>query len=477
MNMAVGGLDPVTGQCTDNELEELILQAGINMPTPQPTLSILLSNKTSDSLALKAAECTKAGNGYPAWYNYEQMVEHNLWCYADENITLEDARNCALSGCVENGLAGTGHPIAHPAFYNEGKTIELALHEGVDPRTGIKVMEGIKPVKTYDDLWNNFVTLREHFMKVYMRYWNEVVACQRDIHPKIMGSILMHDCIENGRPVDNLGCRYNASVTLLDSGTVNVVNGLAAMKKLIWDDKKYTIDEFMDAMDHNFGFVLGAEKGNFSMLNQEIDPEKHMKYAQIHRDILNAPKFGNDDDYVDDIFVKVWQDYDRVTGSETTYNGYRWITAALSISAHGPHGRVTGATPDGRLAGVTLCDGILSASPGTDVNGPIALIRSGVKLDSTPFASVQLNMKFHPSAIRGDEGSKNFVEFIRSYFRMGGYHVQFNIVDSKMLRDAQDKPQNYRDLMVRVAGFSAYWNELGKPIQDEVIARTEYESL
>ena len=183
MNMAVGGLDPVTGQCTDNELEELILQAGINMPTPQPTLSILLSNKTSDSLALKAAECTKAGNGYPAWYNYEQMVEHNLWCYADENITLEDARNCALSGCVENGLAGTGHPIAHPAFYNEGKTIELALHEGVDPRTGIKVMEGIKPVKTYDDLWKNFVTLREHFMKVYMRYWNEVVACQRDIHP------------------------------------------------------------------------------------------------------------------------------------------------------------------------------------------------------------------------------------------------------------------------------------------------------
>ena len=124
-----------------------------------------------------------------------------------------------------------------------------------------------------------------------------------------------------------------------------------------------------------------------------------------------------------------------------------------------------------------ICDGILSASPGTDVNGPIALIRSGVKLDSTPFASVQLNMKFHPSAIRGDEGSKNFVEFIRSYFRMGGYHVQFNIVDSKMLRDAQDKPQNYRDLMVRVAGFSAYWNELGKPIQDEVIARTEYESL
>ena len=292
-----------------------------------------------------------------------------------------------------------------------------------------------------------------------------------------MGSVLMHDCIESGRPVDNLGCRYNGSVTLLDSGTVNVVNGLAAIKKLVFEDHKYTWDEFKEAMDNNFGFVLGAEKGNFSMLNQEIDPEKHMKYAHIHRDVLNAPKFGNDDDFVDDIFVDLWHDYDRVTASETTYNGYRWITAALSISAHGPHGRVTGATPDGRLSGVTLCDGILSASPGTDVNGPIALIRSGVKLDPTEFASVQLNMKFHPTAIRGDEGSRNFVVFIHSYFQMGGYHVQFNIVDSKMLRDAQDHPQNYRDLMVRVAGFSAYWNELGKPIQDEVIARTEYDAL
>ncbi len=476
-HMLVGGLDPKTGQPLDNELEELMLEAGINLPTPQPTLGILLSTKTTERLALKAAECTKAGCGYPAWFNYEMQVDHLLWAHAEEGITLEDARDVGIAGCVEIGIQGKAHPINHPAFYNEGKTLELALNNGVDPRTGAVVMEGLKPIESYEDVWDNFVTVREHFMKVYMRYWNHVIAVQRQIHPKIAGSVLMYDCVKKGQPIHAGGCRYNKSITLLDSGTVNVANGLAALKKLVFEDKKYTWEEYKEAMDNNFGFIVGATQGNFSMLNQEIDPAKHMKYAQIHKDILEAPKFGNDDDYVDSIFVDLWHDYDRVCASETTYMGYRWLTACLFISAHGPHGRVTGATPDGRLSGVTLCDGILSASPGTDTNGPIALLKSGTKLDPTTFRSVQLNMKIHPNAIKGAEGSKNFLDFIRSYFAMGGYHVQFNIVDSNMLRDAQKKPEEYRELMVRVAGFSAYWCELGKPIQDEVIARTEYNAV
>ena len=198
------------------------------------------------------------------------------------------------------------------------------------------------------------------------------------------------------------------------------------------------------------------------------------EWEQIHRDLLEAPKFGNDDDYVDSIFVDLWEHYNQTCFSETSYLGYEWIPAALSISAHGPFGRACGASPDGRLAGVTLTDGVLSATPGTDVNGPIALLNSGVKLDPTPMRSVQLNMKMHPQSIKGTEGSKNFVNFIKTYFDQGGYHIQFNVVDSDMLRDAQAHPENYRDLIVRVAGFSAYWVELGKPIQDELIARTEY---
>lgn len=476
-HMVVGGIDPKTLANWDNELEELVLQAGINMPTAQPTLGVLVSSKSSDRLLLKAAECTKAGCGYPAWFNYDMMVKHLLWCHAEEGITMEDAHNVALSGCVETGMNGTAHGINHPAFYNEAKTLELALNDGVDPRTGTVMYKGLKPINSYQDVWDNFVAIREHYMKIYMRYWNVVIGVARTVHPKIAGSVLMHDCIKVGRPQCHNGCRYNKVITLLDSGTTNVCNSLAALKKLVWDDKRYTWKEFKDAMDNNFGFIVGAEKGNFSMLNQSIDPSKHEKYAQIHKDVLEAPKFGNDDDYVDNIFVDLWHDYDRVCASETSYLGYRWLTAALSISAHGPHGRVTGASPDGRLAGVTLCDGILSASPGTDVNGPIALIKSGVKLDPTEYRSVQLNMKFHPNAVRGQQGSKNFIDFVRSYFNMGGFHVQFNIVDSNMLRDAQKSPEKYRDLMVRVAGFSSYWCELGKPIQDEVIARTEYNAI
>ena len=476
-HMVVGGVDPKTGACWDNELDELVLQAGINIPTAQPTLGVLVSSKTSDRLLMKAAECTKAGNGYPAWFNYDMMVKHLLWAHAEEGITMEDAHDVTIAGCVEIGINGKAHGINHPAFYNEAKTLELALNDGVDPRTGIKMFSGLKPIACYQDLWENFVAVREHFMKVYMRYWNYVIGIQREVHPKIAGSVLMHDCVKDGRPQDDNGCRYNKVITLLDSGTVNVANGLAALKKLVWEDKRYTFAEFKEAMDNNFGYVVGATQGNFSMLNQSVDPAKHEKYAQIHKDVLEAPKFGNDEDFVDNIFVDLWHDYDRVCASETSYLGYRWLTAALSISAHGPHGRVTGATPDGRLSGVTLCDGILSASPGTDTNGPIALLKSGVKLDPTEYRSVQLNMKFHPNAIRGMEGSKNFVDFIRSYFNMGGYHVQFNIVDSNMLRDAQKHPENYRDLLVRVAGFSSYWVELGKPIQDELIARTEYNTL
>lgn len=476
-HMTVGGINPKTGECWDNELDEMVLQAGINVPTPQPTLGVLVSSKTSERLLMKAAECTKAGNGYPAWFNYDMMVKHLLWCHAEEGITMEDAQDVSIAGCVEIGINGKAHGINHPAFYNEGKTLELALNNGVDPRTGIVAYTGLKPINSYEDVWDNFVAIREHYMKVYMRYWNYVIAVQRQVHPKIAGSVLMHDCVKAGRPQDDNGCRYNKTVTLLESGTVNVCNSLAAMKKLIWDEKLYTFEEFKEALDNNFGYVPGATSGNFSMLNQEIDPEKHEKYAQVHKDALEAPKFGNDDDYVDNIFVDLWHDYDRVCATETSYLGYRWLTAALSISAHGPHGRVTGATPDGRLAGVTLCDGILSATPGTDTNGPIALTKSGVKLDPTQYRSVQLNMKFHPNAIRGLEGSKNFVDFIKSYFNSGGYHIQFNIVDSKMLRDAQKHPENYRDLMVRVAGFSSYWVELGKPIQDEVIARTEYNAV
>jgi formate C-acetyltransferase/4-hydroxyphenylacetate decarboxylase large subunit len=469
-HMVVGGVDE-NGRCSDNELEEIILEAGTSMQTIQPTLGVMVNSKTSNRLLMKAAECTKTGAGYPAWFNNEQAIEHLLQNHQEEGITIEDARDVAIGGCVEIQMQGNCHGICHPAFFNEVKCLEIVLNDGIDPRTGIRCFESLGEINSYDDLWGAWKKVEEKYLKVYMRYWNYVLAVHREINPLVMGSVLVKDCVAKGRPLDSNGARYNKTITLLNSGMVNVANGLASLKKLVFEDKKYTLEEIKEAMKMNFGFERADKIGNFSMLDQKrVDA----KYSRLHKDLLEAPKYGNDDDYVDEIFVKLWENYNETCMSETTYLGLNWIPAALSISAHGPFGRVCGATPDGRVAGVSLTDGILSATPGTDVSGPIALLNSGNKLDSIKMRSVQLNMKIHPNAIKSIDGSRKLVDLIKSYFEQGGYHIQFNIVDSDMLRDAQRYPEKYRSLIVRVAGFSAYWVELAKPIQDEIIARTEY---
>nr|WP_246517121.1 indoleacetate decarboxylase [Clostridium aciditolerans] len=469
-HMIVGGVTR-DGKCADNELEEIILEAGCSMQTIQPTLGVMVNSKTTDKLLMKAAQTTKTGAGYPAWFNNEACIQHLLQNHRDENITIEDARDVGMGGCVEMQMQGTCHGICHPGFFNEVKCLEIVLNDGVDPRTGIRCTEPLGDINSYEDLWNAWCKVEDRFLRVYMRYWNYVMAVHRETNPLVIGSVFVKDCVKNGKPLDSNGARYNKSVTLLNSGMVNVANSLAAIKQLVFENKKYTIEEIRHALKENFGFERADKVGNFSMLEQK---RISGGFERIHRDLLNAPKYGNDDDYVDSIFVECWEHYNEVCLSETTYLGLPWIPAGLSISAHGPFGRVCGATPDGKVAGVSLTDGVLSATPGTDVNGPIALFQSGIKLDSVKMRSVQLNMKIHPNAVRGVEGSHNLVDLVKSYFHQGGYHIQFNIVDSDMLRDAQLHPEKYRDLIVRVAGFSAYWVELSKPIQDEIIARTEY---
>jgi formate C-acetyltransferase/4-hydroxyphenylacetate decarboxylase large subunit len=298
------------------------------------------------------------------------------------------------------------------------------------------------------------------------------MACHRHGQTLVFGSAFLKDCIARGRDLDHNGARYNRTVTILCSGNVNVANSLAAVKKCVFEDGSCSLEEMREALAGNFGYRRVDEESKFSFLEQEKATDR---WERVHRLFLNAPKYGNDDDYVDDIFVAVWKAYNEAVAGQKSYLGLDWVSAALSISSHGPFGRVTGATPDGRLAGVTLADAIQSPFPGTDVNGPLALLRSAAKLDPVEMRSVQLNMKMHPSAIRGMDGSNKLITLIKKFFELGGYHIQFNVVDSQMLRDAQRRPEKYRDLIVRVAGFSAYWVELSKAIQDEIIVRTEYE--
>ena len=470
-HLVVGGLTP-DGKYAENELEFLMLEAGMTYQTCQPTMGILYDPKTTQEFLLKAAECTKSGTGYPAWFDNQRAIQHLLWAHQEEGITIEDARMCGMGGCVEVQMQGNCHGICHPAFINQLKIFECVLQKGKDPRTGIQVFDDPGPLDTYENLWNAWTAAQLKVIHCYEDYWTYVMGCHRHGQSLVFGSAFLKDCIKKGKDLDHNGARYNRTTTILCSGNVNVANSLAALKKHVYQEKKYTLVKIIKAMNDNFGYERVDKESKFSFFQQNQVSED---WAEMYHDLLNAPKFGNDIDEVDDIFVDLWKSYNEAVASQKSYLGFEWISAALSISSHGPFGRVTGATPDGRLAGITLADAIQSPFPGTDINGPFALLRSAAKLDPIKMRSVQLNMKVHPTAVEGINGSKKMVSLIRTYFDLGGYHIQFNVVDSKMLRDAQKNPQKYRDLIVRVAGFSAYWVELSKAIQDEMIARTEYD--
>jgi len=298
----------------------------------------------------------------------------------------------------------------------------------------------------------------------------------RKISPSLVNSMLKPDCLEKGRDLGQMGARFNTTFNVESCGNTTLVNSLASLKKNVYDEKNFSLEVYRKAILDNFGYHTALETGSYSLIDQKPN-EHHSEYRKIHRQSLDAPKFGNDDPYVDAIF-RQWEEW----FCEMTHN-YRSLydqpmyACQISVSTHGPMGAVTLASPDGRLSGTTFSDGSVSAYPGTDKHGPYALFSSATCWNHSLSQNSQLNMKIHPSVVKGREGSRKFLELIRAYMRKGGFHVQFNIVDSRMLKQAQSDPDKFRSLLVRVAGFTQYWVELGKQIQDEVIARTEYEEL
>jgi 4-hydroxyphenylacetate decarboxylase large subunit len=273
-----------------------------------------------------------------------------------------------------------------------------------------------------------------------------------------------------------MGSRYNTTFNIESTGTANLVNSLASLKFNVFDEKSFSLEEYREAIKANFGFKTAQETGSYSLLDQ-VPTGENQKWQWIYKMSLEAPKFGNDNPYVDTI-MKNWENWFCQMGSEfRSIYDQPLYACQISVSTHGPMGAVTLATPDGRLSGTTFSDGSMSAYPGTDKNGPYALFNSATVWNHSLSQNSQMNIKIHPSVVKGREGSRKFLDLIRGYLRKGGFHVQFNIVDSRMLKEAQADPDKYRGLLVRVAGFTQYWVELGKQIQDEVIARTEYEEL
>jgi len=331
-------------------------------------------------------------------------------------------------------------------------------------------------LETYRDL---FEQVKAYFARA-VEVLSQTNNIQHDIWRKnnmsIFNSLLKPDCLEKGHLIDELGYRYNATHNVETCGTVNLVNSLAALKKLVYEDKAVALDELREALRENFGFRMAIEVGSYSLVDQ-VKKEGVDQYDRIHYLCLTAPKYGNDDPYVDSI-LKEWEDwFCAMCYGYESLNAQPYYACQISVSTHAPMGAATLATPDGRLAGTTFADASMSAYPGTDRNGPYALFTSATCWDHAKSQNSQMNLKIHPSAIRGINGARKLLELTRAYMRRGGFHIQYNVVDSRMLRDAQRVPDQYRDLVVRVAGFTQYWVEIGKPIQDEVIARTEYEGV
>jgi len=492
-NLVLVGLKK-DGTSAANRLEELILEAGILCQSPQPTLSILYDEKVPESFLLKAVECTKTGAGYPAWLNNQVGMQFLLNQYAPEGMDVTEARAIAIGGCLEtspgsflpltlNGKeydipGGSGQTAATGVhFLANPKILELVLTNGLDRRSGIQVYPAHNlDLTSFEQVWEQFTRYYALTCDVVAKTNNIQMDIWRKNNMSIMNSFLKPDCLRKGKHIGQMGYRYNATYNIESCGTITAINSLAAIKKLVFDDKTYTLEALTDALLNNFGYQTAENSGNYSMAEQRKEDQSG-RFDDIHAACLNAPKFGNNDPYVDDILKNYETWFCSMAHRYESLYGKKMYGCQISVSTHGPQGACTLASADGRLAGTTYSDGSMSAYPGTDCNGPYALFSSATVWDHSQSQNSQMNLKLHPTSVRGAAGSRKLLDLTRSYLRKGGFHIQYNIVDSRMLRDAQQSPENYRELMVRVAGFTQYWCEIGKPIQDEVIARTEYEEM
>jgi pyruvate formate-lyase/glycerol dehydratase family glycyl radical enzyme len=449
-NMTIGGQTD-EGKDATNELSYLILDAVKLCQTPHHTITVRIHPGTPVDFMLEALEVVKTGVGMPAFVGDRSYIEFLL----DQAIPVEKARDYALAGCLDASLTGNSRISAYlmsivPLIF------EYFLNNGVDPRTGKQLgpkTGDINDFKSFDDFMSAWKEHLAYFMSLIAEWNNIFTSIRIQSLPYVVDSSLMAGAFEDNKGMFNHKVLLENGSVMNAVGMINVVDSLASIKKIVFEEQKVTMTELQAALTANWQ----GER------NQEI-----------RKLFLKAPKYGNNDDYVDSIakdLYKFWAD--KAVTFDTALGG-KHIPAAISISAQWPGGELTGATPDGRYNGDTLADGTMSAARGADTHGPTALIKSALKIDQTPYASTLLNIKFHPSALESKEDLKKLADFIRTYFDHGGKHVQFNVVDRDTLIDAQKHPENHMDLIVRVAGYSAYFVQLGKAVQDEIINRTEY---
>ena len=449
-NINIGGVDRDDNSAA-NDISYMILEIQEELHELQPGLSIHLTENTPDDFLLEGIKVIRQGHGYPSIFNADTYIKELV----RQGKSLVDAREGGCSGCIEVGAFGKEAYLL-TGYLNTPKILEIMLNNGIDPESGKKLgLETGDPrqFKSFEELYEAWHQQMVYFVNLKLSVNNYIERMFSLYAPATFLSLFIDDCIEKGKDYYSGGARYNTTY-IQCTGLGTITDCFTTLKKHVFEEKRYTMEDMLKAMAKNF------------------DGEEIMRqYIRNH-----TPFFGNDDEYADSIAVRVYEDLVKAIEGRPNTRGGKTCLNMLSTTCHNYFGSVCGATPNGRLAHFAISDGT-SPAHGSDSHGPTAVIKSLGKLDQTKSGGTLLNVRFVPALLKREEDMKKMASLIRTYFKFGGHHIQFNIVDTKTLHDAQKHPEDYRDLLVRVAGYSDYFNDMTEQLQNEIIARTENNEL
>ena len=449
-NINIGGIDK-NGDSAANELSYIILEVQEELHQLQPGLSIHIAGNTPDDFLLDGIRVIRQGHGYPSVFNPDAYVREMMRA----GKTAEDAREGGCSGCIEVGAFGKEAYLL-TGYLNTPKILEITLYNGIDPETGktLSLKTGDpRAFTSFEQLYEAWHRQMTYFVNLKLSVNNYIERMFSLYAPATFLSLFIDDCIEKGKDYYSGGARYNTTY-IQCTGLGTLTDCFTTLKKHVFEEKRYSMDEMLAAVADNF-------EGH----------EVMRQYIRYH-----TPFFGNDDEYADSIAVRIYEDLVKAIEGRPNTRGGETHLNMLSTTCHNYFGSVCGATPNGRLAHFAISDGT-SPAHGSDSHGPTAVIKSLGKLDQTKSGGTLLNVRLVPALLRRDEDMRKLASLIRTYFKFGGHHIQFNVVDTSTLLDAQQHPENYRDLLVRVAGYSDYFNDMTEQLQNEIIARTQNEEM
>jgi formate C-acetyltransferase len=449
-NINIGGID-ANGKDAVNEVSYIMLEVIEELHILQPGNAVHISSKTPDRFLHAACKVIRQGHGYPSVFNPDVYVMELL----RQGKSMQDAREGGCSGCIEVGAFGK-EAFLLTGYLNVPKILEITLNNGVDPATGKRVgIETGDPrlFSSYEQLYGAFVEQLNFIVDTKIQVSNYIDRMFAKYAPAPFLSVVIEDCISKGRDYYDGGPRYNTNY-IQCTGLGTTTDSLSVLKKHVFEEQKFSMEKILDALAKNF------------------DGDEFLRQTVRNK----TPFFGNNDDYADDIALQVYADLLQAIDGKPNVRGEAFHLNMLSTTCHIYFGKMLGATPNGRLAGKSISDGT-SPSHGADTHGPSAVINSLTKLDHTMSGGTLLNQRFLPSLLKRDEDITKLGQLIRSYFALGGHHIQFNIVDTATLKAAQKCPEDYKDLLVRMAGYSDYFNDMNVDLQQEIIERTENEAF